>query len=203
MNNIIDYDRSILMIYRRRILTALLIMIGVSFLMAESDSLEEEREDTIALIKELFSNKNRSEEEDKKLSALIEKSNDTPIRESWEKYLVPIEYFLSPEMIQIYTDLANKGDGDAAYLLGKFYLFFGNDEIGLEWFEKGCELNNMDCLYWAGMLLINLNDEQQTRAVLYLKRLLQEAENGNEKAIDYADQIHDWVKREFLEENGE
>lgn len=191
------------MIYRRIVLTALLIIIGVSFLMAESNFSEEKKEVSLSLIKELFANKNRTEEENEKLLALIEESN-APGREEVKKYILPDQYFLSSDIVKIYTDLANNGDGDAAYLLGMFYHYIENDEIAFDWFEKGSELNNMGCVYEIGILFVYFNHEPtQVKVLPYLKRLLQEAENGNEEAIKYADKVPDDIKEELLEKNNE
>lgn len=171
------FDRRIVL----KTLLILLVIIGVCFLIADINSPED-----IGSIEELVA----------PLEADIRDFDS-----SWTSFK-PEQYNLSSEMKETYTEQANNGDGNAAYILGMYYLNFTSDALSaIYWFEKGIELHNMDCLFKLANLFVYSNhDQERATSVQYFKCLLQEAEDGNEEATKYLDRIPDEIKEEFYEE---
>jgi TPR repeat protein len=106
------------------------------------------------------------------------------------------EYSLSWRMIRLYTRQANKGDSNAAYKLGMYYKNFNkNYEKSIHWFEKGVEVNNMNCLFELALYYeMSINEQEHILGVKYFERLKREAEHGNEEAAKYLNKIPDTIK---------
>jgi tetratricopeptide (TPR) repeat protein len=107
------------------------------------------------------------------------------------------KYSLSWGVIWIYTNQAKKGNGNAAYKLGMYYQKIDkNYKKSIYWFEKGIQINNMDCLFeLASFYELSINKQEHELGVRYFKQLVQEAKNGNEMAIKYLDKIPDNLER--------
>ncbi len=107
------------------------------------------------------------------------------------------EYLLSWKEIWSYTIQARKGNGNAAYKLGMYYLYINkNYKKSIYWFKKGVEVDNMDCLYELALFYEPFTQEpEHTLGIQYFEQLIQEANNGNAEAAKYLDKIPENIKQ--------